>query len=164
MSKRPSVLCVLLSIFLYSFNVSVPWDHGFEKDNLRKCFQIVLHFKRSELLPSTPCEHRHLAPGVRHLSLVSESSQAPFIKDHEFVLGGWCNWHRQTQGHATYLVLFPPDDLRRDLNLVHVLMEGVSRLLTDDFQKHFVGKENKVSVGCAVDTTKYRKYIVCMYI
>lgn len=88
---------------------------------------------------------------------VSGSSQAPLIKDRELVLGGRCKGRRQPQGHATYLVLFPPDDLRRDLNLVHVLMEGVSRLLTDDFQKHFVGKENKVSVGCAVDTTKYRK-------
>ena len=44
----------------------------------------------------------------------------------------------------------PPDDLRGDLDLVHVLVEGVSRLLTDDFQKHFLEKENKVSKCWAV--------------
>lgn len=58
--------------------------------------------------------------------------------------------HTGSPGHATYLVLFPPDDLRGGLDLVHVLMEGVSRLLIDDFQKHFLEKENKVSKCWAV--------------
>lgn len=76
-------------------------------------------------------------------------------------LRGQCSWHRDTLATryrdmcprdtlATYLVLFPPNDLRWNLDLVHVLMEGVSRLLTDDFQKHFAEKENKMSTRWAV--------------
>lgn len=37
----------------------------------------------------------------------------------------------------TYLVLFPPNDLCRDLDLVHILMQRVSGFLVDDLQKQF---------------------------
>lgn len=45
------------------------------------------------------------------------------------------------QGPVTYLVLFSPNDLCWDLDLVHVLMQRVSGFLTDDFQKHLSEKE-----------------------
>ncbi|KAL0600006.1 Transmembrane protein 78 [Plecturocebus cupreus] len=45
--------------------------------------------------------------------------------------------------HAWTSFKFSINDLRRDLDLVHVLMERVSGLLTDDFQKHLQKRKTK---------------------
>jgi hypothetical protein len=51
---------------------------------------------------------------------------------------------------VTYLVLFPPNDLCRDLDLVHILMQRVSGFLIDDFQKHLSEKKHTVSLSMRV--------------
>ena len=74
MSKRPSVL---LSIFLYSFKVSVPRDYM----ALRKII-----YKNAFKLPYVLKGHRHalsslgtaaLGTGVRHLPLDQEAARLP---------------------------------------------------------------------------------------
>jgi hypothetical protein len=80
--------------------------------------------------------------GGYHLFLVTESGhRGHFINNYLLFLETILPW-----ATVTYLILFPPDDLRWDLDLLHVLMQSVSGLFTDNFQKHLSEKENRVSM------------------
>lgn len=93
-------------------------------------------------------------------------SQMSLFSAHRTVVVDTGTWHKRPtreahfkhhgllfpQGPVTYLVLFSPNDLCWDLDLVHVLMQRVSGFLTNDFQKHLWGKKHIVSV-CRVYTS-----------
>lgn len=86
-------------------------------------------------------------------------SQMSLFSAHRTVVADTDTWHKRStreahfkhhrllfpQGPVSYLVLFPPNDLCWDLDLVHVLMQRVSGFLADDFQKHLWGKKHIVS-------------------
>lgn len=126
--------------------------------NCKKDLQLPFILKdprcRSQLTERRSCKHWPPA-WVCATSSWSQKpiSQGHFTKWRLLFLRGQCNWLRRLQRPTTYLVLFPPDDLRWGLDLVHVLMEGVSRLLADDFHKHFSEKEDKVSARWPVPAT-----------